>query len=94
MKKIPMHLISRSWVQIFASSAKFTWFARHRKSEILGNNGDIHFLWTGTFICKNMFEFYFYRCILTQERFESKTTYYRRVNFHAFDVHLCLVNSY
>ena len=32
---------SRSLVQIPASSVKFTLLARHRKREILGNNGDI-----------------------------------------------------
>ena len=36
-----MLLTSRSWVQITASSAKFTCLARHRKSEIPGNNGDV-----------------------------------------------------
>ena len=36
-----MAFTSRSWVQITASSAKFMWLAQHRKSEILGNNGDI-----------------------------------------------------
>ena len=36
-----MALTSRSWVQITASYATFTWLAQHRKSEILGNNGDM-----------------------------------------------------
>ena len=37
-------------VQITASSAKFAWLARHRKSEILGNNGDICLRLMGRFI--------------------------------------------
>ena len=45
-----MALISRSWVQITASYATFTWLAQHRKIEILGNNGGICLLWMGTFI--------------------------------------------
>ena len=45
-----MPLTPRSWVQITASSAKFTWLARHRKSEILSNNGDACLLWMGRFI--------------------------------------------
>ena len=44
-----MPLTSWSWVQITASSAKFTWLAWHRKGEILGDNGDICLLWTGRF---------------------------------------------
>ena len=34
-----MPLTSQSRVQITASSAKSMWLARHRESEILGNNG-------------------------------------------------------
>ena len=45
-----MPLTSRSWVQITASSTKFTWLARHRRSGILGNNGVICLLWMGRFI--------------------------------------------
>ena len=37
----PMPITSRSWVQIISSAAKFAWLARHRKSEILCNNGDL-----------------------------------------------------
>ena len=46
----PIPLTSRSWVEITASSAKFTWLARHRKSETLGNNGNICLLWMGKII--------------------------------------------
>ena len=41
----------RSWVQITAGIFKFTWLAQHRKSKILGNNGDkLCFLWMGRLI--------------------------------------------
>ena len=33
-----------------ACSSKFKWLARHRKSEILGDNGDIHLLRKGRFL--------------------------------------------
>ena len=47
-----MPLTSQSWVKITASSAKFTskWLALYKKSEILGNSGDICLLWMGRFI--------------------------------------------
>ena len=45
-----MPLTSQSWVQITASFAKLTWLAGHRKSKILGDNGDICLLWAGRFI--------------------------------------------
>ena len=40
----PMPFTQRSWVQITASSAKFTWLARHRKRKILGKNVGMFFL--------------------------------------------------
>ena len=48
----PMTLTSWSWVKIPASSAKFTWLAWHRKSEILVASADIWLpvLWMGRFI--------------------------------------------
>ena len=45
-----MPLTSRPWFQITASSAKFTWLAKHRKIQILGNNGDMSLIWMGRFI--------------------------------------------
>ena len=57
-----MPLASRSWVQITASSAKFTCLARHRKSEIVRNNAGIGLLWMGRFtLGTKIFEF---RCTL------------------------------
>ena len=34
------------------NSAKFKWLARHRKSKILGNNGDTCLLWMERFILR------------------------------------------
>ena len=58
-----MPLTSRSWVQIAASSAKFTWLARHRKKkQIVGDNGDMFDLHVEIYIRKR--KIFKFKCTL------------------------------
>ena len=76
----PVPLTSGLLVQITASSAKFMWLARHRKSEILGNSGVICLLWMGRFILGTKNNFRDFRCTLRRcpDNFCSECCHRRR----------------